>query len=200
MSFFKLSTGETAQASESFEVEGGSNYVFADGSTVMTMIDDAKWQSFDGGERFINLRFSVVAPATDANGVKIANRKLFARLYPIDGDRKNKGDKAPQKRDRDLKMLLAIDANVYGKLAKIDGEPSDSDLQSSLMGKPFVSKWGAYEMGDRKGNWLMGVFNATKELSVSGGDSAPVQQKPESSGGLSQGTAFDDDIPFAPCF
>lgn len=188
MSFFKLSTGENATATDSFEVEGGGNYIFADGSTVMTMIDDAKWQSFDGGERFINLRFSVVAPATDANGVKIANRKLFTRLYPIDGNRAQKGDKANQKRDRDLKMLLAIDANVYGKLATLTGEPTDSDLQSALMGKPFVTKWGAYDMNGRQGNWLMGVFNATKETSVGGGSQeAKVEDKKP---------AFDDQIPF----
>lgn len=193
MSFYKMSDGSTATATDSFEVEGGGNYVFADGSTVMTMIDDAKWHSFDGGERFINLRFTVVAPATDANGVKIANRKLFARLYPIDGNRAQKGDKANIKRDRDLKMLLAIDANVYGKLPS-DREPTDADLQSSLIGKPFVSKWGAYDMGGRKGNWLMGVFNAAKELSVSGGDSSPAQKATQES--RKPDSVALDEIPF----
>lgn len=174
--------------STSFEIEGGSNYVFADGSVLLTMIDEAKWHSFDGGERFINLRFTVLAPETDANGVKVANRKLFTKLYTVDGDRQRDASKADKKKDRAIRMLLAIDANVYGKIAKLTQEPTDSDLQEALCGKPFRTRWGKWEFDGKEGNWLQAVMPADGETKVEGGSAAPQQQQKDS---------FDDsDIPF----
>lgn len=177
MSFYKLSDGSAATATTSFEVEGGSNYVFADGATLLTMIDEAKWTSFNDGEKFINLRFSVVAPHTDVNGVKISSRKLFAKLYPVDGNRERQGDKADKKRDRDIRMLLAIDANVYGKLAGLNSEPTDADLQQALCGKPMVTRWGQWNMDGKKGNWLQAVMPSDKPTDAGAGSSEPQQQQ-----------------------
>src|SRR5690625_2097031 len=155
MSYFGEYTPE-----EEYEVESG-NYVFDDGTTLLTIVDDVHWHSFDDGERFINLRFSVLSPDTDARGVTIKNRKLFSKLYILHGNVERDADKAVKKKDRDTRLLLAIDHNVYGNLAKLDREPTDADLQSALMGKPIMTKWGKWEFDGKSGNWLMGVSPGT---------------------------------------
>ena len=44
-----------------------------------------------------------------------------------------KGDKAKQ-------MLMAIDANCGGKLARLNDAPEDHDLMTALIGKPMAAK------------------------------------------------------------
>ncbi len=178
MSFWNLSDNSTAtDTGASFDSGGGPIEPIPDGTRVKAMIEDAGWSEF-GDDRFINLRWTVLAPDD------YANRKVFQKLRVYDAKQ--------EKADKHKRMLAAIDANAGGQLAKITQEPSDQDLQAALVNRPMlidVREWKitADQSNDgmeRRGNWVSAVSNE-------GEPSKPTQQ--EKSGGQ---TAKDDDIPF----
>ena len=167
--FWGLSTGETAQTTETtYEApSGGADYVFADGTKVKALIEEAKWHSFDGGERFINLRWTILAPETDLQGVKIANRKVFQKVYPFGDVRNSKTDeKITKKADNAKRMLGAINANTGNKLTS--GEPTDEQLASAFCMKPIVIRLGVYEFDGKAGNWVSAVAPGNAATEVSG--------------------------------
>src|SRR6476659_4780631 len=89
MSFWNLSDNTQVENKTEYEAPtGGGDYIFADGTKLAAIIEEMKWSSFEGGEEFINIRWSVLAPEKDEAGVKIQNRKVFQKLYPS-GDAKN---------------------------------------------------------------------------------------------------------------
>ena len=145
MSFFRLSDGSDALATgNTFEMGGGDMEPIPKNTDVLAVCDEAKWgQAEDTGENFINLRWSVLAPA------EYVNRKVFQKVRVESGDSK-KADKA-------RRMLAAIDANAGGKLAKANEEPSNDSMGAALLNKPMVLKLGLWEMDDKKGNWVMAV-------------------------------------------
>jgi len=182
--FWGLSDGDTVKAVDTFDAGGGSMEPIPDGTQVMAMIDEAKWDKKDEAE-YISLRWTTLKPD------QYKNRKFFQKLW-VFGNNPNQSDEAKRKKqgDKAKQMLAAIDTNAGGKLLENSGKPEDSHLQSSLMGKPMVVKLGVWEMhgsmGDKmSGNWVQQV--ASK-------DSANVEAQPQAS--KVDDPRENDEIPF----
>jgi hypothetical protein len=111
--FWNLSDGEdvkeTAGTGE-FDAGGGNLLPIPGETSVLAAIDEAKWDKTQDGDRFISLRWNVLAP-DDYKG-----RKVFQKLWVLDADPRAKADKVAAKRDKAKKMLGAIDTNCGGKL------------------------------------------------------------------------------------
>lgn len=154
--FWGLSDGDTAKSSSSFDAGGGSMEPIPDGTQVMAMIDEAKWDSKDECG-YISLRWTTLKPE------QYKNRKFFQKLWVMGNNPNQKDpDKRKKQGDKAKQMLAAIDTNAGGKLLENGGKPGDGDLQSALIGKPMVAKLGVWEMegsqGDRmSGNWVQAV-------------------------------------------
>lgn len=196
MSFWDLSDGGTAaDTGTDFEIPSGNLEPIPDGSSVLAMIDEAKWDEKDDAE-YISLRWTVLSPD------EYKNRKIFQKLWVTDDDPNAKdAEKAAKKRDKARRMLAAIDANAGGKLTRKPGKPSDDDLTSCLTNKPMIIKAMVWEMPDRerlgefiRGNWIAAVAPKSKGIDVREPKAAPAKAL----GGAPAGGTLDDDIPFAP--
>ena len=148
MSFFNTSDGEVIEADGEFDA-GGDMEVIPAKTKLKAIIDDAKWAEYEG-ERYINVRWSIIQPD------EYKNRKVFQKIRVLDGDSK-KADKAKR-------MLAAIDTNAGGKLIKLGKIPSDEDLQINLLNKPMIIQVMVWEIDDRKGNWINSVSSAKKKV------------------------------------
>lgn len=203
MSFWQLDDGTEVEETKTYEApSGGGEYLFADGTKVAAVIEEMGWTSFDGGEEFINVRWSVIAPETDADGVKIANRKVFQKLYPNGDTARNKDpEKAKKKAATAKRMLGAMASNAGGGLLKVEGTPSNDDFAQHMLMKPMLITLKVWEMeinGEKKsGNWICAVSEYTGKVDAVGG--AAKVSAPKPSAVASQGSALDDDIPFSPC-
>jgi hypothetical protein len=194
MSFWDLDDGTSAVTGEKEYVQDTGNFdPIPDGSNVMAVIDEAKWDTVrNGNEEFISLRWSVEAPE------QFLNRKIFQKLWVTDDDPNAKdAAKAKAKRDKAKRMLAAIDANCGGKLAKTPRKPTNDDLALALTMKPMVIKCMVWEMkdGDGKtnsGNWISAVFPKSKGVEVK--ESATPKKPETKAGGFADD--LDDDIPF----
>ena len=198
--FWDLGNNETVTETKEYEApSGGGDYVFSEGAKVAAVIDEMKWHSFDGGERFINYRLTVIAPEKDADGVGIKNRKLFMKLYPGGNARSNKNDadKMAKKSARDKRLLGAMATNAGGGLLKLTAEPTDDDFASHMLMKPMTFLLGAWEMeidGQKKrGNYVKGVGSYTGTMEPVGGAAKPVQKAAVQ---VNKDMPDDSDIPF----
>jgi len=194
--FWGLSDGgSAADTGTEFEIASGNLDPIPDGSTVLALIDEAKWDKKDDAN-FISLRWSVLAPD------EFKNRKVFQKLWVTDDkpDAKNSGD-AEKKRDRARRMLAAIDENAGGKLVK-SGAPTDDTMTQHLTNKPMVIKCMEWSVTSRenpneviRGNWIAAVGPKTNELHA-----AKAKAPPKPSGGgyaAPSGPSVDmDEIPF----
>lgn len=190
MSFWDLSDGETAATGEKeYEQPSGNLEPIPDGSSVMAIIDEAKWsETQNENAEYISLRWSVTGPE------EYINRKVFQKLWVTDDDPNTKdADKMEKKRDKAKRMLAAIDANCGGKLARKAARPNDDDLALALTNKAMVIKCMVWEMGDNKGNWIAAVSPKSKGVSVV---AAKAPAAKPSSPASSFGDDLDDDIPF----
>ena len=196
MSFWDLSDGGTARDTETeYEIPSGNLDPIPDGSSVLAMIDEAKWDEKDGAD-FISLRWSVLSPD------EYKNRKVFQKLWVTDDDPNAKDDAAAaKKRDKARRMLAAIDANAGGKLTKKEGIPTDETLTICLTNKPMIIKCMEWSMPDRekhgefiRGNWIAAVAPKSKGIDVKEAKAAP----PAKSGAPAGSADLDDEIPFAP--
>jgi hypothetical protein len=199
MSFWDLSDGESAKDTDSeYEIPSGNLEPIPDGSSVLAMVDEAKWDDKDGAE-YISLRWSVLAPE------EYKNRKIFQKLWVTDDDPNAKDEKAAaKKRDKARRMLAAVDANAGGKLTKKEGVPTDETLSACLTNKPMTIKCMLWEMPDRekpgefiRGNWIAAVAPKSKGVDVKEASAPKRASAPAVSGSPAGG--FDDEIPFAPC-
>lgn len=197
MSFWDLDDGTSAVTGEKEYVqETGGFDPIPDGSNVMAVIEEAKWDTVrNGNEEFISLRWSVEAPE------QFLNRKIFQKLWVTDDDPNAKdASKAKAKRDKAKRMLAAIDANCGGKLAKTPRKPTDDDLALALTMKPMVIKCMVWEIkdGDGKtnsGNWISAVFPKSKGVAVADAPAGAAPKKADSkAGGFADD--FDEDIPY----
>jgi hypothetical protein len=188
MSFWNLSDGADATDTGSeFEIEGGNLDPIPDDSSVLAVLDEAKWAQDKEYNNYISLRWSVAKP------VAFENRKIFQKLWVTDDDPKAK-DPA-KKRDKALRMLAAIDANAGGKLARIQGAPTDDQLALSLCNKAMVIKVKVWSMNGTdgqpmEGNWVAAVSPKTKALSVGDAPAKPAAKSAPAN------APIDDDIPF----
>lgn len=164
MSFWNLDDGTSAVSDEKEYSAGGGDFdVIPKGSSVLVTIENADWkEGYQVSETFVNLKVRVMKP--DA----YANRVLFFKLWidDLDPGVKDKDDrfdraKAVTKRDKHKRMLMAIDANAKGRLAKMAARPNDEQLALALVNSQFVATLGVWDKTDdfgKKtpgGNWLM---------------------------------------------
>lgn len=200
MSFWNLSDGEDAKSNTTgeFDAGGGRMEVIPDNTSVLAAIDEAKWDRTVDQDRYISLRWTVLAPE------EFKNRKIFQKLWVLDDEPRAK-DPA-KKRDKAKRMLAAIDTNAGGKLLARNEMPTDESLTSCLTNKPMVIKVMVWEMPDRQtgqtaqGNWIGAV--SPKASPVSTPDEIAKAQakmadrpKQQSGGGMSR-RDLGDEIPF----
>lgn len=190
--FWDLSDGKSAATDKSTEFDGGGGNMepIPDGSSVMAMIDEAKWDHKDNAE-YISLRWTVIQP--DA----YKNRKVFQKLWVTDDDPgANGADKAAKKRDKARRMLAAIDANAGGRLTSKPGKPSDEDMTMHLTNKPMVIKCMIWEVEDRttretiRGNWVAAVAPKTTPTHIAEGKPQARKAEPAFA------SVESDEIPF----
>ncbi len=202
MSFWDLDDGTSAaETGTEYEIPGGGNLdPIPDGSNVLAIIDEAKWDERNEA-KYISLRWSVLSPDD------YKNRKVFQKLWVTDDDPNAKNaDAAKKKRDKAKRMLAAVDSNAGGALTKAGEMPTDETLQQHLMNKPMVIKTMIWSMPDREnpgekitGNWIAAVAPASKGVDVK-----PPKEAPAGGGGggrpSNSGSTYDidDEIPFAP--
>jgi len=197
MSFWDLSDGKTAaDTPKEYEVPGGNMEPIPNNSDVLAIIDEIKWTT-NGNEsdprEYISARWSVMAPE------QFKNRKVFHKIWVTDLDPNAKNEaEAKLKRDKNRKMLAAIDANSGGMLTKSGDTPTNDALAMHLTNKPMVIKCMEYGFKGNdgrwvSGNWVSAVSPANKELHV-----GEATKKPAASGGSGGGgrADLDDSIPF----
>lgn len=144
MSYFNSLQGE--QDLGNFDGGGGNFDPIPDGTAVLAMIDEIKWDKYadqDKEDWYVNARWTVVAPED------YKNRKIFHKLRIEDADE--------NKRNRAIRMLGAIDANAGGKIVAAGVKPTNEAMQAALMNKPMMLKVGVWEINDKKGNWVQAV-------------------------------------------
>lgn len=149
MSFFKLSEGQL-NTTGNFAVASDIEPMPKD-TQVKSCIDEVKWDEYQG-ERYISIRWQVLAPK------QYANRKIFQKLKVEQSDVK--------KRDKAIQMLAAIDANCGGKLMSAGVEPTDASMQKNLLMKPMVLLLDVWDINDKKGNWVKAVSSASGAAAV----------------------------------
>lgn len=148
MSFFKLSTGNSATSDGNFDSGGGDFSPIPKDTNVLAVCEESKIDNYQG-EQYVNNKWRVLKPE------EYKNRVVFQKIRCWDGD--------VQKRDRAINMLAAIDANAGGKLAASGQEPTDISLQKAIVGKPMVLKLGIWKGDDKSGNWVIAVSPARKQ-------------------------------------
>ena len=195
MSFWQKQDGSQVENTTSFEMGGGDIQPIPNNTALIAAIEEAKWDNYEG-DNYISLKWRVMRPA------EYANRVLFQKLHVFDP---KKGDKAKQ-------MLMAIDANCGGKLARLNDAPEDMDLMTALVSKPMAVKVQIWEINGKTGNWISAVSPA-KAQAPQAQNTAPqqapqtqVRQAPaqnahnqqKSNGYQPQNNVIDDDsdIPF----
>jgi len=184
MSFWDMNDGTAVQASTAYEVEGGDLKPIPANTGCIAAVEEAKWDSYEG-DRYISLKWRIMRPSEFEKRVIYHKVKVFG--FANDKDQKATADKAKR-------MLAAIDANAGGKLMKVKGEPSDTDLMSALVGKMMAIKLQVWKIKQddgttKEGNWVSAVApakGAAKEAPKP--EPKPVEAAPADS--------FDDDIPF----
>jgi hypothetical protein len=164
MSFWDL--GEDLQAGGNFEMGGGDISPIPNDTTVLALIDEAKWDESREGDRYISLRWSVISPDD------YKNRKVFQKLWVQDDDPKAKDPE--KKREKAKRFLAAVDFNCGGKLVASGKAPTNESLMSCLSGKPMHIKVMVWEMDGKEGNWVASV--APKSAGTAKKKAAPVQQ------------------------
>ena len=193
MGFWNLSDGDNAaKTGTEYEIPGGNMDPIPAGSSVLAMVDEAKWATTQNdAEEYVSLRWTVLAPE------EFKNRKVFQKLWVTDHDPNAKDTaKAIAKTDKARKMLAAVDATAGGKLTAKDAKPPSDDLAMALQDKPMVITLGVWDMAGNTGNWVMAVAPKNKELKI--GDKAPAKAGGNRSSGSSGGSRaeLDDEIPF----
>lgn len=162
MSFFneeQAKTGSDYEAGTSFEP-------IPEGTSVKAMVEDAQVKEWEG-DKYINLRWTVLAPES------YNNRKVFQKVKVWDADSK-KADKAKR-------MLAAIDSNCGGKIVTANKEPDDALLQQALLNKPMVLKLGVWDLTDEgkgNGNWIMAVSSTQTDTTPAPAQDEPSEEMP----------------------
>ncbi len=183
--FWDLNDGNKIEENAGqFEMGGGDLTPIPNGTGCIAAIEEAKWDTYED-DRYISLKWRVMRPEQYANRVIFQKVKVFGMAS--DKDQRATADKAKR-------MLAAIDQNCGGKLMKVEGEPSDMDLMSALVGKQMAIKVQVWKMKNRDsgeemtGNWI-GAVSPAKGAQVATPAAKPAQTAPADDG-------LDDDIPF----
>lgn len=196
MSFWNLSDGTNAAESVEKEYDAGGgfdNTPLPKGTSVLVMVEEAVWKAgYQVSEEFVNLKCRVLKPEG------YANRVLWFKLWVGDLDPSVKDkEKANAKRDKARKMMLTIDGNAKGRLAKLTKSPTNDDLALALTNAQFVASLGVWDKEDENGkkvpggNWLMAARPKSAEVSEG---PAPVKKRALPTAGFDDD--LDDEIPF----
>ena len=188
MSYFKLSTGESVQSTGEFELGGGDIKPIPKNTVVKVIAEQVKWTGFNDEPEFIDITWTVQAPA------EYKNRKIFQKVKVDDRD--------PNVSDKAIRMLGAILHNAgSGFEALGDGKPSGDLLNRIITFKPMCLKLGVWEITKdefgnplaeseiKRGNWVQAVSKTGAVQSAVTNTNVPA------GGGTS---ALEDDLPFAP--
>ncbi len=206
MGFWDTSDGEDIKQNTSgeFDAGGGRMEVIPDNTSVLACIDEAKWDRTQDQDRYISLRWTVLAPE------EFKNRKIFQKVWVLDPKPNTKSDKVEATRDKAKRMLAAIDTNAGGKLLAKGEMPTDESLTLNLTNKPMVIKVMVWEMADRQtggtaqGNWVGAVAPKSAPQSspedIAKAQAAMEKRQPPRGGGGQMGghssRDMDDEIPF----
>jgi hypothetical protein len=201
MGFWDLSDGDSAaKTGQEYEVPGGNMEPIPEGSSVLAVIDEAKWETKQSGEDYISLRWSVLSPD------EFKNRKVFHKLWVTDLDPMAKDEKKGiAKRDKARRMLAAVDANAGGKLIAQEGMPTNDSLTLHLCNKPMIITLMVYSISDARGtatgNWVCGVAPKAKGIDVKPAKPVTPQRRDDDGfgttpAGLSSRDEDLDSIPF----
>lgn len=190
MSYFKLSTGESVQSTGEFELGGGDIKPIPKNTIVKVIAEQVKWTGFNDDPEFIDISWTVQAPA------EYKNRKIFQKVKVDDRD--------PNVSDKAIRMLGAILHNAgSGFEALGEGKPTGDKLNSIITFKPMFLKLGVWEITKdefgsplptenvKSGNWVQAVSKAAPQQQA-----AVAQQQTQTRGGAT--STLDDDLPFAP--
>jgi len=199
VSFWDLDDGTSAVSGDKEFSAGGVDFdVIPKGTSVLVTVEDAHWKpGYQIQEEFVNLKVRVLKPEA------YANRVLFFKLWVDDLDPGVKTNgvfdnaKAKTKRDKHKKMLMAIDANAKGRLAKLTSRMDNDQLAMALVGGQFVATLGVWDKDDGAGgktpggNWVQAVKPK----------SAPVTEiaskaKPKAAAFADDGFDDNSDVPF----
>jgi hypothetical protein len=192
MSFWNLDDGTSAVSDDKEYSAGGGDFdVIPKGSSVLTTIEDASWkEGYQVSETFVNLKVRVLKPEA------YANRVLFFKLWIDDLDPGVKtGGSFDRAKAVTKRMLMAIDANAKGRLAKLAARPTDDQLAVALVGAQFVATLGVWDKTDDDGkktpggNWLMAAKPKSSAVSEV---EKPVQKRSPAA----FADDLDDDVPF----
>lgn len=175
MSFFQLSDGSQIEGSKEFDGGGGNIEPIPGGTVVLAAPSEAKWESKEGQQDYISLKWVVMLPE------EYKNRIVFQKIQ-VNHEETKKADKAKR-------MLVAIDANAGGKLMAAGEEPTDESLQLALTNKMMSLSLEVWEIdtdkdtgetlpeGDRpRGNWVRAV--ADKTAAKAAANAAKAEGKP----------------------
>lgn len=191
MSFWNLNDGTNAtqNTSGNFELETADLTPIPDNTGCIAAIEEAKWDEYEG-DRYISLKWKVLKPS------EYAKRVIFHKVKVM-GTSQCKDPKATA--DKAKRMLGAIDANAGGKLMKLQGEPTDMDLMSALVGKMMAIKVKVWKITDKQtkevkqGNWICAVAPAKSgNTPPEGSINPPVQPVQAAAPAMD----FDEDVPF----
>lgn len=168
MSFF----GNDTPVNGEFNAGGGSFEPIPNNTEVLATADEAKWSEYDG-DRYINLKWVVLAP--DA----YKGRVVFHKLKVCEADEA----KAQKARN----MLAAIDFNASGgKLVQSGQDPTDETLSQHLCHSPMYLKLMVWKMDingeEKSGNWIQQV--------------APKNRQPAQQAEAAPTTGNSDEVPF----
>lgn len=147
MSFWDLD--DELVSGGNFEMGGGDIAPIPNDTTVLALIDEAKWDQDRESNEYITLRWSVIAPE------EYKNRKVFQKLWVKDDDPRAKDPE--KKREKAKRFLAAVDFNCGGKLVASGKAPTNESLMASLSGKPMQIKVMVWEMDGKEGNWVASV-------------------------------------------
>jgi len=182
MSFWNLDDGESAKdVGTNYDAGGGNFDPIPDGTSVLAMIDEAKWDTNKENDEYCSLRWTVVKPEA------FGNRKIFQKLWLTDPKPGTKD--AAKDRDKAKRMLAAIDANAGGKLMKLDKRPTNEDLAVCLTNKMMVIRLGVWDIDGKSGNWVQAVSPKSAEIS-------DVKAKPKPKPKAPVDDIDNDDVPF----
>ena len=181
MSFWDTEDGNIAEApTKSTTFDSGGFELIPDGTVVIGAVKGSEWREYEG-ERRISLRVDVL------DG-QYKNRVVFANLY-VHSDK-------PAKKKKGLKMLLAVDANASGRLAKLQHEPTEADL-ASLHDAPM--EWRLRIFTPKDGGDPKQYVEAVGALGALSKNKPKMETKEQTVGSPGKQPPkmdFDDDIPF----
>lgn len=139
--FWEKTDEEKAATKGSYDADEGFEPL-PDGTQVVALIDEAKWDVYDNNPEHMSLKWEIIEG-------EYKGRKIFQKIQIKSNEEK--------KRTKARMMLTAIDDNCGEKLFTLGHEPTDSELGTHLMNRPMVLKLRVWEIDGKSGNWVVAV-------------------------------------------